>query len=55
MRLPGEISGKELIKRLKKYGYEFQRQKGSHIRLITLLDGEHHITVPNHNSIKPAH
>jgi len=27
MRLPGEIPGKELIKRLKKYEYEFQRQK----------------------------
>ncbi len=52
MRWPREISAKELISRLKKYGYEVQRQKGTHIRLITLLEGEHHVTVPNHNSIK---
>lgn len=52
MRIPRNISAKELILALKKYGYEVQRQKGSHIRLITLLEGEHHITVPNHSSIK---
>ncbi|HET7118457.1 MAG TPA: type II toxin-antitoxin system HicA family toxin [Hanamia sp.] len=52
MRIPPDISAKELILRLKKYGYEVQRQKGSHIRLITLLEGTHHVTVPNHNSIK---
>lgn len=52
MRLPREISGKELTAKLKKYGYQVQRQKGSHIRLITLLEGEHHVKVPNHSSIK---
>ena len=52
MRIPRNISAKEFILTLKKYGYEVQRQKGSHIRLITLFEGEHHITVPNHSSIK---
>lgn len=52
MRIPRNISAKEFILTLKKYGYEVQRQKGRHIRLITLLEGEHHITVPNHSSIK---
>ena len=52
MRIPRNISAKEFILTLKKYRYEVQRQKGSHIRLITLLEGEHHITVPNHSSIK---
>jgi predicted RNA binding protein YcfA (HicA-like mRNA interferase family) len=52
MRIPHKISAKELILKLKLYGYEVQRQKGSHIRLITLSEGEHHITVPNHHSIK---
>lgn len=52
MRIPRNISAKELILLLKRYGYEVHRQKGSHIRLITLLEGEHHITVPNHSSIK---
>lgn len=52
MRLPRDISAKEFILKLKKYGYEIERQKGSHIRLVTLVEGEHHITVPNHDSIK---
>ncbi len=52
MRIPRNISAKELILKLQKYGYEVQRQKGSHIRLITSLEGKHHVTVPNHSSIK---
>ena len=52
MRKPPNISAKELIQKLKKYGYEIQRQKGSHIRLNTLLEGKPHVTVPNHRSIK---
>lgn len=52
MKFPRDISAKELILCLRKYGYEIERQKGSHIRLITLLEGKHHVTVPNHNSIK---
>jgi predicted RNA binding protein YcfA (HicA-like mRNA interferase family) len=28
------------------------RQKGSHIRVTTQRDGEHHEVVPNHNPIK---
>jgi predicted RNA binding protein YcfA (HicA-like mRNA interferase family) len=52
MKLPRDISSRELIVHLKKYGYEVTRQKGSHIRLVTFFEGEHHITVPNHNSIK---
>jgi hypothetical protein len=30
--------------------FRYSAKKG--IRLITLLEGEHHVTVPNHNSIK---
>ncbi len=52
MRLPRDISSKELIKLLKKFDYEITRQKGSHIRLTTFLDGEHHITIPNHDPIR---
>lgn len=52
MRLPGDISSRELIRLLKKFGYEISRQKGSHIRLTTLIEGEHHITIPNHNPIR---
>jgi len=52
MRLPRDISSKELAKLLKKFDYEITRQKGSHIRLTTFLEGEHHITIPNHNPIR---
>jgi len=52
MRIPRNISAKELIVKLEIYGYEVQRQKGSHVRLITSLEGQHHVTVPNHSSIK---
>jgi predicted RNA binding protein YcfA (HicA-like mRNA interferase family) len=52
MKLPREISGSELAKLLKKYGYEVTRQVGSHIRLTTTLEGEHHITIPAHKSLK---
>jgi predicted RNA binding protein YcfA (HicA-like mRNA interferase family) len=52
MKLPRDISCKELILSLKKLGYEVVRQKGSHIRLVTLLKGKHYVTVPNHSSIK---
>lgn len=52
MKLPRNISADELISSLKKFGYEFSRQKGSHIRLTTLSNGEHHVTVPNHTPVK---
>ncbi|QEM05597.1 type II toxin-antitoxin system HicA family toxin [Mucilaginibacter sp. P25] len=52
-RAPRDVSGKDLIKVLLKYGYEVIRQTGSHIRLsITLNDGVKNITIPNHDPIK---
>lgn len=33
-------------------GYEPTRQTGSHIRVTTQLDGEHHEVIPNHKPIK---
>ena len=52
MKLPRSVSGKDLAKRLKKLGYQTTRQHGSHIRLTTKRQGEHHITIPNHDPIK---
>jgi predicted RNA binding protein YcfA (HicA-like mRNA interferase family) len=52
MKLPREISGIELAKLLKKYGYEITRQTGSHIRLTTTAKGQHHITIPAHKYLK---
>ena len=52
MKTPRDVSGPELVKALRVLGYERIRQDGSHIRLTTQLDGEFHVTVPNHQSIR---
>lgn len=52
MKLPRDLSGEELAKALEKLGYTIDRQTGSHIRLTTQENGEHHITIPNHSPIK---
>ena len=52
MRLPRDLSGAELIKRLRRLGYEITRQSGSHIRLTTHERGEHHVTIPNHDPLR---
>jgi predicted RNA binding protein YcfA (HicA-like mRNA interferase family) len=52
MRLPRDINAIELIKLLKIFGYQATRQKESHIRITTIENGEHHITIPNRNPIK---
>nr|MDO8081788.1 type II toxin-antitoxin system HicA family toxin [Candidatus Freyarchaeota archaeon] len=52
MKIPRDISGEELCRLLKKYDYQITRQTGSHIRLTTILKGEHHITIPRHKPLK---
>lgn len=52
MKLPRDLSGQELVKALERLGYEVSRQTGSHIRLTTQHNGEHHITIPAHDPIK---
>jgi predicted RNA binding protein YcfA (HicA-like mRNA interferase family) len=52
MKSPRSLSGKELIKLLKIYGYEVVSQKGSHIKVTTWLNGEHHLAIPNHDPLK---
>jgi predicted RNA binding protein YcfA (HicA-like mRNA interferase family) len=52
MRLPRDISGEDLARRLRSYGYEITRQTGSHIRLTTQIRGEHHLTIPNHKDLR---
>lgn len=52
MKLPRDVSASDLVKALKPLGYAVTRQKGSHIRITTVKDGEHHEVVPNHNPIK---
>lgn len=52
MRVPRDLSGPELIRRLGRLGYTVTRQSGSHIRLSTSVNGEHHVTVPNHDPLR---
>ena len=52
MKLPRDVSSHGLTCALRKLDYAVTRQRGSHVRLITLRDGEHHVTVPAHSPIK---
>ena len=53
MRLPRNLSGTQLARLLRRFGYEPTRQTGGHIRLTSTRKGtEHHITIPNHESLK---
>lgn len=52
MRLPRDLSGDELAGLLQRYGYKITRQAGSHMRLTTLQEGEHHITIPRHPALR---
>ena len=52
MKLPRDVSGRELASRLSRLGYEINHQTGSHIRLTTIRGGEHHVTVPAHDPLR---
>jgi predicted RNA binding protein YcfA (HicA-like mRNA interferase family) len=52
MKLPRDLTGLQLVKNLEVLGYQVSRQTGSHIRITTLQNGEHHLTVPAHNPLK---
>jgi len=52
LKLPRDISGLELARLLSAFGYKITRQAGSYIRLTTSEMGEHHITIPNHQSLR---
>ena len=51
-KLPRDISGQQLVRALAAVGYEVTRQSGSHLRLTTHTNGEHHLTIPDHSPIK---
>lgn len=53
MIVPADLTGKELLKLCSRhFGYEKTRQVGSHIRATTTINGQHHITIPDHKPIK---
>jgi len=55
MKLPRDLAASELEKALRRaFGYQFVRQLGSHRRLTTQVNGEHYLTIPNHNPLRPG-
>jgi predicted RNA binding protein YcfA (HicA-like mRNA interferase family) len=52
MRLPRDLSGRELARALARFGYTVTRQTGSHIRLTTTAGGDHHLTIPDHQALR---
>lgn len=53
MKLPRDLSGRDLVGMLGRFGYEVLRQDGSHIRLVSHYRGSpHHLTIPDHSELK---
>ena len=53
MKLPRDLSGDDLARRLQPLGYEITRQTGSHLRLTgTTPEGSHHVTIPRHPALR---
>ena len=52
MRMPRDVNGPRLVAALRRLGYEAVRSRGSHVRVTTQRNGEHHEVVPMHRPIK---
>jgi len=53
LKLPRNISGEQLARDLRRYGYEITRQTGSHLRLTSNVRGsQHHVTIPAHHELR---
>lgn len=52
MRLPRDLAPEKLIHALRVLGYRPTRQVGSHVRVTTETNGEHHEVVPVGGPIK---
>ncbi|HTW92662.1 MAG TPA: type II toxin-antitoxin system HicA family toxin [bacterium] len=52
MKLPRDVSGQHLAHLLGHFGYQVTHCVGSHMRLTTHERGEHHVTIPAHESLR---
>jgi predicted RNA binding protein YcfA (HicA-like mRNA interferase family) len=50
VKLPRDLSGADLVKALRRLGFEFSRQTGSH---AILRKGSRTVVVPQHKPVKP--
>jgi predicted RNA binding protein YcfA (HicA-like mRNA interferase family) len=51
VKLPRDLSGTDVVKALRRLGFEFSRQTGSH---AILRKGSCTVVVPQHKPIKPG-
>ena len=52
MKLPRDVGGEELVRSLRRFGYEVTHQTGSHMRITSRAGGrEHHVTIPAHKQL----
>jgi len=51
VKLPRDLSGTDVVKALRRLGYEFSRQAGSH---IILRKDSRTVVVPQHKPVKPG-
>lgn len=55
MKLPRDLAAAGLEKALRRaWDYQVTRQRGSRRRLTTPIGGEHHLTIPAHDPLKPV-
>jgi predicted RNA binding protein YcfA (HicA-like mRNA interferase family) len=52
VKTPRDLSGEQLVRALKRHGYEVKRIKGSHVRLTHEGPPVHNITIPLHDELK---
>lgn len=53
MKLPRDLDGSDLVRRLHNFGYEPTRQTGSHIRLTRkCADDVCHMTISQHRALE---
>ena len=54
MKIPRDLDGAELARRLARFGYAVTRQSGSHMRLTRLLPNgqQQHLTIPAHKPLR---
>jgi predicted RNA binding protein YcfA (HicA-like mRNA interferase family) len=52
LRLPGDLSGEDLARRLSRLGDSVTRQTGSPMRLTTDAPKRHHVSIPKHDALR---
>ena len=53
MKIPRDVSGRDLARLPRRFGYDIRRQSGSHMRLASSFRGvEHHVTIPDHDDLR---